>query len=332
MQILWFRITPVISTVCFTLAFIAIVSTAKAGQTPGTVTGTVSVTTPDNTTEPWPGDPKPHYLMRADQTYTGSYSVAVIGKFDPHGALLGIRRFYQIRTPGTYNLGPMSELTVSTTDRPANSGFAPGHNPASFGPYQPNQATYLTTNAVANDTYGVETAELIYVDSSNNQHVLDYQCIDIYGPKSGNSATYNVQAFPGTMHNNAPGSALNTDTTKPYLGDPPRVTLTTSDTIYPGATFWIVIYPGAAQTTPPSNAKTIGTWTAPTGDNTSLQTLTNNNYFIDIGNKVTGAGTYTVQAMQKSTSNSFGTETFGQRASFSIKTNYNVTSQLGLEK
>jgi hypothetical protein len=54
---------------------------------------------------------------------------------------------------------------------------------------------------------------------------------------------------------------------------------------------------------------------------------------MDIGNYITGSGTYTVQAMQSSPTNSqIGTEAFGAAATFSLRTKYNVTSQLGLSK
>lgn len=328
MQILWCRITTAIPTVCFTLAMLASVSTrANGGQTTGTVTGTMTVTTPDTATELWPGDPKPHYLMRADQTYTAVTTVAVSGKFDPHGALLGIRRFFQVRTLGTYNLGLMEELNVSSKDRPANSPFNNAHSTVNYGPYEPDQSTLLNTTNLASEIYGVETIELIYWDANNNQTVLNYAKIDIYGPKGSNSVNYNVLAFPGTTNNNAPGAALNTET---FLGDPPRVTLTTSPSIYPSGTFSIYIYPGPAQAAPPVPA--FKSWTAPSGDNTSFQILTNNNYYIDISKYVTGSGTYTIQATQTSSTNSFGTETFGSPATFTIKPNYNVTSQIGLSK
>jgi hypothetical protein len=53
------------------------------------------------------------------------------------------------------------------------------------------------------------------------------------------------------------------------------------------------------------------------------------NIYIDSGNYVTGPGTYTLQFMQKSV---YGTETFGNPASFTINNSYKVTSQLGLVK
>src|SRR5258707_5982791 len=71
MQKIRSRITPVTRTVLFNLAIIAIFSThANGGQSYGTPTGTLTLTTPDSATETWPGDPKLHYVMRSNQSYT----------------------------------------------------------------------------------------------------------------------------------------------------------------------------------------------------------------------------------------------------------------------
>jgi hypothetical protein len=246
------------------------------------------------------------------------------GQVQSHGEV-GIRRFFQARTPGTCTLGSPVELNTNTKDRPANSPFTKSHQIQNYGPYMPDQATLITNSLSANDVYGVETIELIFVDNSvtpSTQTVLDYEKIDIYGPKASNAANFYVQNFQSRV-------ALNTDTTKAYLGDPPRVTLTAGP-IYPDAKVWVVIYPGNAQSTIPTNARTISNtvWTAPTGDNATYP----NNIYMDIGNYVTGSGIYTLQVVQQSATNSFGTENFGNPASFSINTNYKVTSQLGLVK
>ena len=94
MQILWSRITPVIPTAFFTLAIVAIVATranADSTKTYGTVTGTLTITAPDTQMQKWYGDPKSHYVMRADQTYTATSTQACNGKFDQHGEI-GIYR------------------------------------------------------------------------------------------------------------------------------------------------------------------------------------------------------------------------------------------------
>ena len=347
MQILWSRITPVIPAVCLTVAIMPIVSTRANGdstKTYGTVTGSLTINAPDTQMQQWYGDPKAHYVMRADQTYTGTSTQACNGKFDPHGEI-GIYRYFQTRDPkaalvnGLPNfnaLGPMSAISLLGPDRPANSPFTPSHTTSTYGPYTPEQSTYgnnktnTNTNTSANDVYGVETIELLYIDGSGNTNVLDYQRIDVYQPKIGvNGQPNNVANF--YVQNFQSKKALNTSTTTPWLGDPPRVTVTTSGTIYPNAKFYVVIYSGSAQTTPPTNAKTINSsvWQAPAGDNATLPS----GIFMDIGNSVTGSGTYTVQAMQYSPTNSqIGTETFGASATFSLKTSYNVTSQLGLSK
>jgi hypothetical protein len=332
MQIICFRITPIIATVCFTFA----VPTAFASPPVyGIPTGsTISVTSPDTTLVTWPtGDPlnplnKQHLQIRADETYTAqSINLYPPGfKFDPHGAI-GIRRYFQPRTHGTYSLGAPSSINVLTKDMPANSRFNQAQYIQDFGPYAPDQSTFTTSSLAANDVYGVETIALVFVDGSGNQTVLDYQKIDIYEPtapspnQTKSVANFYVQNFQSQV-------ALNTNTTNPYLGDPPRVTMNTTQTVYPGATITVVIYPGNSQTTPPANAKTISsaTWTAPGGD----ESFYPQHMYFDIGNYVTGSGTYTLQAIE--TTKAYGTETFGNAASFSLKNSYNVTSQLGLVK
>jgi hypothetical protein len=205
---------------------------------------------------------------------------------------------------------------------PANSRFNQAQNIQDFGPYAPDQSTFTTSSLSSNSVYGVETIELVFVDGNNNLTVLDYQKIDIYDSKSTYVANFNVQNFQSKV-------ALNTDTTKPYLGDPPRVTMsTTYQTIYPGAKITVAIYPGPSQATLPVSAKTINSasWTAPTGDEAQYPP----NLYMEIGNYVGGSGIYTLQALITTTA--YGTEMFGNAASFSIKNSYNVTSQLGLVK
>jgi hypothetical protein len=321
MQIFSLRITPIIATVCFTFAIPA----AFADHTIGTPQGTLTLTTPpDSTLVYWPGESKPHHQMRADETYTAASSARYVnGAFDPH-ASLGIFRYFQNRTPGTYSLGLMSEI-MQGKNKPANSGFNQAQCNQTYGPYTPTLSNYVKqTNGSlvnVNEGYGVETIELVVYDANNNPTVLDYQKIDIYQAKASNAANFYVQNFLNKV-------ALNTDTTKSYLGDPPRVTLTASP-IYPGAKAWVVIYPGNAQATPPANATTIDntTFNAPVGDAASYPSL-----YIDLGKKyINASGIYTLQVMQEF-DNNFGTEAYGSPASFSIKNSYNVTSQLGLVK
>ena len=349
----------------FNLAIIAIFSThANAGgKTYGTPSGTLTLTTPDSVTEPWPGDPKPHYVMRADQSYTGASTQSYAGaKFDPHGEV-GIFRFFQTRgtppgtpnTPVSYTLTSMAQLSVSTHDQPANSPFTKPHEDLTWGPYTPDLSTYSPSGNPATDLYGVETVQLVFVDPTTipvTQIILDQQSIDVYYPlvnpvtgQKYNTANFVVQnlqtqsllaANPAPSPPNAP--YLNTNTLQSYMGEPPRLGLKTSQTIYPGANFYVVIYPGPAQTTPPANAKTVSpSWSAPTGDNGIypyyVQSDTPQTLLMDVGNFVTGSGIYTLQAMEQSPTNSlFGTVTFGNPSSFSIKTNFNVSSQLGLVK
>src|SRR6266404_4878529 len=318
MQTIWFRITPIIATVCFTFAIPAAFADKPVYGVP---TGsTITVTTPDPTLVNWLGESKPHHQIRADQTYTAeSTNLYPNGfKFDPQGAI-GIRRFFQTRVEGTNSLGTPSEINVLTKDMPANSRFNKAQYIQDFGPYAPDESIFTPTSLAANDVYGVETIQLVFVDGNNKQTVLDYQKIDIYQSKANNAANFYVQNFLNKV-------ALNTDTTKSYLGDPPRVTLTASP-IYPGAKVWVVIYPGSAQPTPPANAITIDntTFNAKAGDAASYPSV-----YIDLGNKyINASGIYTLQVMQEFDKN-FGTEAYGSPASFSIKNNYNVTSQLGL--
>lgn len=336
MQIFSLRITPIIATVCFTFAIPA----AFADHTIGTPQGTLTLTTPpDSTLVYWTGESKPHHQMRADEFFTAASSAWYVnGAFDPHASLT-ILRYFQNRPPGTSGkgsqadpivgaslLGPMSAI-MDGTIKPANSGFNQAQCNQTYGPCTPTQAIYVNTkqkngNPVnVNEVYGVETIELVVYDANNNPTVLDYQKIDIYQPKANNAANFYVQNFLNKV-------ALNTDTTKSYLGDPPRVTLTASP-IYPGAKVWVVIYPGNAQATPPANATTIDntTFNAKAGDAASYPSV-----YIDLGKKyINASGIYTLQVMQEF-DNNFGTETYGSPASFSIKNSYNVTSQLGLVK
>ena len=336
MQTIWFRITPLIATVCFTFAIPAALADPPVYGIP---TGsTISVTTPDTTLVTWPtGDPlnplnKKHYQIRADKTYTAeSINLYPPGfKFDPHGAI-GIRRYFQQRTlsiPTSYSLAAPSSINVLTKDMPANSRFNQAQNIQDFGPYAPDLSTFTTTTLAANDVYGVETVALVFVDGSGNTTVLDYQKIDIYPPLLTNALTYSasanyfIQNFKQKTALNTPGSTAPTK----YAGDPPRVFMNSSQTIYPGATTWVVIYPGNAQTTPPAGLTPIPytSATAPLGDMSARL-----NVYIDSGNNVTGPGTYTFQFMQQSV---YGTETFGNPASFTINNSYKVNSQLGLVK
>jgi hypothetical protein len=295
------------------------------GQTIGTTQGTLTITSiPDPTLVYWPNEAKPHYQIRAEQSYTAQSDVWVTnGKFNPHGQAVEIRRFFQTRTPGTYSLGPMLELNASTINRPANSPFTKSHQTQDYGPWVPDQSTLVSNSLSANDVYGVETIELIFTDNSvtpSTQTVLDYEKIDIYWPPNAAAANFYVQNFQQKI-------ALNTSTAaNPYGGDPPRAIMNTTQTIYPGAETWVVIYPGPAQATPPSGATAIPSTdaTAPAGD-----AWQRNNVYIDLGNYVSGPGSYTLQVVEKSI---YGTEPFGNPASFSITKQYNVNSQLGLVK
>jgi hypothetical protein len=336
MQTIWFRITPLIATVCFTFAIPAALADPPVYGIP---TGsTISVNTGDPNLATWPaGDPlnplnKQHYQIRADKTYTAeSINLYPAGfKFDPHGAI-GIRRYFQQRTlniPTSYSLAAPSSINVLTKDMPANSRFSQAQNIQDFGPYAPDLSTFTTTTLAANDVYGVETVALVFVDGSGNTNVLDYQKIDIYPPLLSNALTYSssanyfIQNFKQKTALNTPGSTAPTK----YAGDPPRVFMNSSQTIYPGATTWVVIYPGNAQKTPPAGLASIPytSSTAPLGDMSARL-----NVYIDSGNYVTKPGTYTLQFMQQSV---YGTETFGNPASFTINNSYKVNSQLGLVK
>jgi hypothetical protein len=333
MQILSLRIAPIIAAVSFTFAIPAALADPPVYGIP---TGsTISVNTGDTHMATWPpGDPlnplnKKHYQIRADKTYTAeSINLYPPGfKFDPHGAI-GIRRYFQQRTQGTYSLGAPSSIDVLAKDMPANSRFNQAQYIQDFGPYAPNESTFTASTLKANAVYGVETIALVFVDGDNKTTVLDYQKIDIYPPMLSDAGTlssfanYFVQNFKQKTALNTPGSTAPTK----YAGDPPRVFMNSSQTIYPGATTWVVIYPGNARTTLPTGLAPIPytSATAPLGDMSERL-----NIYIDSGNYVTGPGTYTLQFMQQSV---YGTETFGNPASFTINNSYKVTSQLGLVK
>jgi hypothetical protein len=352
MQKIWSRTTPLIATVCFTFAIPAALADKPVYGIP---TGsTISVNTGDPNMVTWPaGDPlnplnKKHYQIRADKTYTAkSVNLYPPGfKFDPHGAI-GIRRYFQQRTlsiPTSYALAAPSSINVLSKDMPANSRFNQAQYIQDFGPYAPDESTFTVSTLSANDVYGVETIELVFdapardangniiTDAQGNdvivETVLDYQKIDIYPPILSNASNYNsfanyfVQNFKQKTALNTPGSTAPTK----YAGDPPRVFMNSSQTIYPGATTWVVIYPGNAQTTPPAGLPPIPytSATAPLGDMSERL-----NVYIDSGNYVTKPGTYTLQFMQQSV---YGTETFGNPASFTINNSYKVNSQLGLVK
>jgi hypothetical protein len=316
------KLTQTLAFAALALAMGTSPTPCSAGQnTYGTPVGTMTATTPDPTLVTWPTETKPHHQIRADQTYTAESDVSMPTgqKFDPHGEV-GLRRFFQTRD--NYPKGPMSELTTNSKDRPANSPFTKSHQIQDYGPYVPDQSTFISNSQPANDVYGVETIEVVYVDGSGNQTVLDYQRIDIYYPVPSEAATFYVQNFQQKI-------ALNTSTgpnPTSYGGDPPRAIMTTTKTIYPGAESWVVIYSGPAQATPPSGAVKIASTdaVAPGGD-----AWQRNNVYIDLGNYVNGPGIYTLQVVQQSV---YGTETFGNPASFSITKSYNVNSQLGLTK
>jgi hypothetical protein len=71
------------------------------------VTGSLTINPPDTQTQQWYGDPKAHYVMRADQSYTGTSTQACDGKFDPHGEI-GIYN----GLPNFNALGPMSAISL----------------------------------------------------------------------------------------------------------------------------------------------------------------------------------------------------------------------------
>src|SRR5258708_8792619 len=249
MQTIWFRITPLIATVCFTFPIPAALADKPVYGIP---TGsTISVNTGDPNMATWPaGDPlnplnKQHYQIRADKTYTAeSNNLYPPGfKFDPHGAI-GIRRYFQQRTPGTYSLGLPSPINVLTKDMPANSRFNKAQHIQDFGPYAPDESTFTVSTLAANAVYGVETIALVFVDGAGITTVLDYQKIDIYPPiltNAGNlssSANYFIQNFKQKAALNTPLDTPGSTTPTKYAGDPPRVFMNSSQTIYPGATTW----------------------------------------------------------------------------------------------
>jgi hypothetical protein len=312
-----------VATICLTLAIsttpMLYASNGDGNSTSGTngnqnyglPLGTLSATTPDPTLVNWPGEVKPHHQMLATQSYTAAssewYPAGV--KFDPHGSV-GIRRFFQKRDPSntvpSYVLEAASEIAVLTKDMPANSRFNQAQMNQSFGPYVPDLSTYTATTEAANAVYGVETVELVFIDASGNQTVLDYQKIDIYQPTITQTTDYVTQA------------AVNNT----YSGDAPRVLFSVSS-IYPGTETWVGIYP--LNGNPQSAIKLANSdATSPQGDKS------NRVFYVDPGNAISSnSGTYVLQLFENTPN---GPQAIGQSTSFTLNTTFNVTSEFGITK
>jgi hypothetical protein len=297
------------ATVCFALGLTATSLFGLGNQIYGLPLGTLSVTTPDSTLVNWLGESKPHHQMRATDTYTAASSEWYLTgiKFDPHGAV-GIRRFFQKRDPSTafpsYVLEAASEIAVLTKDMPANSRFNQAQMNQAFGPYEPDLSTYNSTTLAANDVYGVETIELVFVNGLGIQTILDYQKIDIY-----------PQTTTQTQD-----SITQTAVKSSYTGDAPRVQVQLSS-IYPGTETWVGIYPVNGN---PQNATKLANSdsTSPMGDKS------NRVFYVDPGN-VISSGTYVLQVFQNTTS---GAQALGQPTIFTLNTTFQIKSELGTTK
>jgi hypothetical protein len=281
-----------------------------AKQIYGIPLGTLSVTTPDTTLVNWPGESKPHHQMRATDTYTAASSewYAAGVKFDPHGTI-GVYRYFQKRdlstTVPSYVLEAASQLSELSKDMPANSGFNSAHMNQTFGPYEPYLTTYFSGGASANETYGVETIELIFVDGLNNATIVDYQKIDIY---------------PATIiqtNDSNSGQAVKST----YTGDAPRVQVSLTS-IYPGTETWVGIYP---QNGNPQSATKLANSdaTSPAGDQSSRT------FYVDPGNAVSSSGTYVLQVFENTAS---GVQAIGQPTTFTINTTFQINSEVGITK
>jgi hypothetical protein len=281
------RTCLIVTTTLLAMAIGSPASYGASSQNYGLPLGTLSVTTLDPTLVPWPGEPAdhPHHQMLATQLYTSAsdewYAAGV--KFDPHGAV-GIRRFFQKRDPNRVLECP-TEIAVLTKDMPANSRFNQAQQNQNFGPYEPDQSTYCNSNLASNSVYGVETIELVFVDGLGNQHILDYQKIDIYKPTTTVTSDYSTQAAVKTT----------------YSGDAPRVLVQLSN-IYPGTETWVGVYPQNGN--PQSATKLPNTdWTSPSGDQS------NRSVYVDPGSALSGSGTYVLQAFEMTSS---GAQPIGQ--------------------
>jgi hypothetical protein len=294
---------------CLAIAFMATPILGAGNQNYGLPLGTLSVTTPDPTLVSWPGESKPHHQMRATDTYTAAssqwYPAGI--KFDPHGAV-GIRRFFQKRDPSntfpSYVLEPASEIAVLTKDMPANSRFNQAQMNQAFGPYEPNLSTYNNTTLAANDVYGVETIELVFVDGLGNQTILDYQKINIY------------PATTTTTQDSLTQAAVKSS----YTGDAPRVQIAITS-IYPGTETWVGIYPLNGN---PQNATKLANSdsTSPAGDKSDRT------FYVDPGNAVS-SGTFVLQVFQNSTS---GVQAIGQPTTFTLNHTFQINSEVGITK
>jgi hypothetical protein len=296
----------IIAICCLALSITATTILRAGNQIYGLPLGTLSVTTPDPTLVNWPNESKPHHQMRATDTYTAASSewYAAGIKFDPHGAV-GIRRFFQKRDPNSV-LELASEIVVLTKDMPANSRFNQAQMNQPFGPYEPDISTYNNTTLAANDVYGVETIELVFVDGLGVQTILDYQKIDIYPQTTTQLQDYLTQAAVKSS----------------YTGDAPRVQVQLSS-IYPGTETWVGIYPLNGN---PQNATKLpnSDWTSPTGDKSDRV------FYVDPGNAISsGSGTFVLQVFENTTS---GVQALGQPTTFTLNTGFNVNSEVGITK
>src|SRR5258708_543792 len=203
------------------LFLIAGVSSARADQTYGVPTGTLTVTTFE----------APLLQTRNTKSYTvSSYASYAPGvKKDPHGAV-GVNRSFQQRYPNDV-YGPIIPIPIDSKDWPANSGI---DKTRTYGPYTPGDY------APVPESYGMETINLVFIDGYGISHALDTKQIYVY-PASATAVLY--LALP-------PSTALATINSVPYQGDPPRVRVDLTN-VYPSAQSWIVIYPGNHQGTNP---------------------------------------------------------------------------------
>ncbi len=283
------------------LFLIAGVSSARADQTYGVPTGTLTVTTFE----------APLLQTRNTKSYTvSSYASYAPGvKKDPHGAV-GVNRSFQQRYPNDV-YGPIIPIPIDSKDWPANSGI---DKTRTYGPYTPGDY------APVPESYGMETINLVFIDGYGISHTLDTKQIYVY-PASATAVLY--LSLP-------PSTALATINSVPYQGDPPRVRVDLTN-VYPSAQSWIVIYRGNYQGTNPPTSPAIPNTTkyAPSSD-IGNYTGVSGSLYIDLGNLSLSSSTYTVQVYQQTTA--YGLELVNNYATFTVNPAFRINAGVGTSK
>ena len=266
----------------------------------------------------------------------GIASFANGGKFDPHGSL-GITRSWQ-----SVNLA-MTPPVPGDKDYPANSGFKAGGR--DYGTYE---AGFIDdcSGSVQVGGHGEEIIQLVYTDS-DGEFVIAQAVIYLfpYIPTQTNPPTV---AFSNTLANSAPLLTFTPNVSQgavpvnTFQGDPPHITAQLNS-LYPGATSWLIIYPNTPATNPArSGAVTLANSTLTDAQNNGLW---NRSFTFGLwpaltscpgfNQTATGLQTYTVEAIEKLPA-IYGNNACGQSVAqqvissvtFSVDLSFQVNTQL----